>query len=97
MKKAKIDVLCIDEKKFSFHVSKEIETPREEVKTFCSRRIYRKANEKTLCLDLTIVKKKWCILFAYDSPNTDKEKFFHEISVSLKYEANMITSFLQVT
>ena len=40
-------------------------------------------NAKTICLELTIVKKKWCILFVYRPPNTDKEEFFDEISVSL--------------
>ena len=32
---------------------------------------------------IAIVKKKWCILFTYRLPNTDKEEFFDEISVSL--------------
>ena len=40
-------------------------------------------NAETICLELTIVKIKWCILFAYRPPNTDKEEFFDEISVSL--------------
>ena len=40
-------------------------------------------NAKTIWLELTIVKKKWCILFAYRPPNTDKEEFFDEISISL--------------
>ena len=37
-------------------------------------------NAETICLKLTIVKKKWCILFAYSLPNTNKEEFFVEIS-----------------
>ena len=40
-------------------------------------------NAETICLELTIVKKTWDILFAYRPPNTDKEEFFDEISVSL--------------
>ena len=40
-------------------------------------------NAETIYLELTIVKKKWCILFAYRPPNTDKEELFDEISVSL--------------
>ena len=40
-------------------------------------------NAETICLELTIVNKKWCILFAYRPPNTDKEECFNEISVSL--------------
>ena len=48
-------------------------------------------NAKTICLELTIVKKKWCILFAYRPPKTNKEEFCDEISASLikalsKYE-----------
>ena len=35
-----------------------------------------------LCLELTIATEKWWILFAYRSPNTHKEEFFDEISVS---------------
>ena len=33
-------------------------------------------NAETICLELTIVKKKWCILFAYRPPSTVKEFFF---------------------
>ena len=40
-------------------------------------------NAGTICLELNILKKKWCILFAYRPTNTDKEEFFDEISVSL--------------
>ena len=40
-------------------------------------------NAETIYLELIIVKKKWCILFGYRPPNTDKEKVFHEISISL--------------
>ena len=40
-------------------------------------------NAETICLELTIVEKKWCILFAYRPQNTDNEEFFDEISVSL--------------
>ena len=40
-------------------------------------------NAETICLALTIVKKKWCILFVYRPPNIDKEEFFDEMSVSL--------------
>ena len=40
-------------------------------------------NAETICLELNIVKKKWCFLFTYRPPNTDKKEFFDEISVSL--------------
>ena len=35
------------------------------------------------CLELIIAKKKWCILFAYRPPSTNKDKFFEEIFTSL--------------
>ena len=40
-------------------------------------------NAETICLELTINKRKWCILFAYRPPNTNKDDFFSEISISL--------------
>ena len=40
-------------------------------------------NAETICLELTIVKKEGCILFAYRPSNTDKEEFLDEISVNL--------------
>ena len=40
-------------------------------------------NAETICLELIIIKKKWCILFAYRPPSIDKEEFFDEISVNL--------------
>ena len=53
---------------------------------FCSR-FYCKANEtknaETICLELTIYKKKVVDSFCLPSPNTDKEEFFDEIPVSL--------------
>ena len=39
-------------------------------------------NAETICLELT-VKKKWCILYAYCSPNINKEEFCNEIPLSL--------------
>ena len=44
---------------------------------------FGRKNAATVCLQLTIVKKKWFILFAYHPPSTDKEVFFDKISVSL--------------
>ena len=40
-------------------------------------------NSETICVELTINKRKWCILFAYRPPNTNKHDFFSEISISL--------------
>ena len=54
------------------------------VRVFIAKQMknFETKNAETIYLELTIVKKKWCILFAYRPPNTDKEEFFDEISVS---------------
>ena len=44
---------------------------------------FGRKNAATVCLQLTIVKKNWFILFAYRPPSIDKEVFFDKISVSL--------------
>ena len=31
---------------------------------------------ETICIEIKISKKNWCILFAYRPPNTDKQYFF---------------------
>ena len=55
-------------------------------------------NTETICLELTIVKRKWCILFAYRPTNTDNKKFLMKFQLALiKYWVNTIISFLQVT
>ena len=38
-------------------------------------------NAETICLELVIAKKKWCIFFAYRSPDTNKTMFFNEIYI----------------
>ena len=38
---------------------------------------------ESICLELTISKRKWCILFEYRPPNFNKGEFFKEISNSL--------------
>ena len=38
---------------------------------------------ETICIEIAIAKKKWCILFAYGPPNFSKTKVFEEISVTL--------------
>ena len=38
---------------------------------------------ETICLELIIAKKKWCILFAYRPPDTNKTMFFNEIYITL--------------
>ena len=45
---------------------------------------------ESICIELTISKSKWCILFAYRPPNFNKKEFFNEISNSL---SNIITNY----
>ena len=44
---------------------------------------FETTNAETICLELIIAKKKWCILSAYFPPSTNKDKFFEEIFTSL--------------
>ena len=46
-------------------------------------RKFETTNAETICHELIIAKKKWCILFAYRPPSTNKDKFFEEIFTSL--------------
>ena len=40
---------------------------------------YEDNTSKTICLEVTISKKKWCITFAYRPPyNSNKDGFFNE-------------------
>ena len=43
---------------------------------------------ETICIEFTISKKKWCILFGYRPPNLDKNTFFSEISNNLSLIIN---------
>ena len=44
---------------------------------------------ETICIELTISKKKWCILFAYRPPqNNNLKTFFEEINLSLSTIVN---------
>ena len=49
---------------------------------------------ETICVEITIDKKKWCILFAYCPPNFSKTKFFEEISVTLNKALNEYNNLL---
>ena len=58
-------------------------------------------NAVTIYLELTINKRKWCIFFAYRPPNTNKDDFFSEISISLnkiigKYENIVLAGDLNI-
>ena len=57
---------------------------------------------KTICIEVTISKKKWCIIFAYRPPQNDnKVMFFHELDLSLnqcinKYDNILVVSDLNI-
>ena len=58
-------------------------------------------NTETICIEVTISKKKWCILFGYRPPNLEKKSFFEEISNSLfrivnKYENFVLSGDLNI-
>ena len=42
----------------------------------------------TICIEVTIAKKKWCILFAYRPPNFSKTELFEEIYATLNKALN---------
>ena len=44
---------------------------------------FENENAETICLELIIAKMKWCILFAYRPPDTNKTMFFNEIYITL--------------
>ena len=44
---------------------------------------FQTKNAETICLELIIAKRKWCILFAYRSPDANKGMFFDEIYINL--------------
>ena len=43
---------------------------------------------ETICIELTITEKKWCILFAYKPPKQNNAFIFQEISNSLNRVVN---------
>ena len=49
---------------------------------------------ETICIELTISKKKWCALFAYRPPKQNKTLFFEEISSSLSYIVNKYDNYI---
>ena len=50
-------------------------------------------NGETLCLELLLVKKKWCTLFVYQPPDTN---LYNEIYIILKYENTLLAGDLNV-
>ena len=57
---------------------------------------YENVNTETICIEITISKRKWCLTFAYRPPyNNNKATFFMELNKSLcniarKYKNRLI-------
>ena len=52
-------------------------------------------HSETICLELTVSKKKWCITFAYRPPSNDnKAIFFNELTTSLSQITNLFDYFV---
>ena len=49
---------------------------------------------ETICLEFTLSKKKWCVLFVYRPPQNNKASFFNEISITLNQKANTYGKFI---
>ena len=79
------------------HYLEEIKILREEVNSFCLLGFYCKImkkygtkNAESICLKPFILRKKWCVLFAYQTPDTNKIPFSNEIYITYnKYLASM--------
>ena len=60
------------------------------------------STSETICLEVTISKKKWCVTFAYRRPyNSNKDSFFKEFKKSLsnitgKYENILVAGDLNI-
>ena len=53
-------------------------------------------HSETICLELTVSKKKWCITFAYRPPSNDnKATFFNELTTSLSQITNLFDYFVR--
>ena len=49
---------------------------------------------KTICLEFTLSKKKWCILFVYRYPQNNKASSINEISITLNQITNKYENFI---
>ena len=63
---------------------------------------YENTNIETICIEITLSKRKWCLTFAYRPPyNNNKATFFMELNKSLcnitrKYENILIIGDLSI-
>ena len=55
---------------------------------------FEKVKAETICIEITIAKKEWCILFAYRPLNFSKTEFVEEVSVTLNKALNKYDNFL---
>ena len=55
---------------------------------------FEKVKAETICTEITIAKKEWCILFAYRPLNFSKTEFVEEVSVTLNKALNKYDNFL---
>ena len=71
----------------NFHLLEETERSTEWVRQgLITRRLpkFETKVSETICVELTISKNKWCIIFAYRPPqNNNLKTFFEEISLTL--------------
>ena len=49
---------------------------------------------ETICIELLISKKKWCIIFIYRPPKYDKKVFFQELSKTISQGINKYDNIL---
>ena len=47
-------------------------------------------NAETICLELVIAKKKWCILFAYQPPDTNVNEIYITLNKILRKYDNIL-------
>ena len=45
---------------------------------------------ETICIELLMSKRKWCIIFTYRPSKYDKKNFFQELSKAISQAINMI-------
>ena len=53
---------------------------------------WESASTESICIELTISKRKWCNLFAYRPPNFNKGQFVKEISKTLSKASKYLDS-----
>ena len=81
----------------NFHLLEETEISMEGVKL--NRRLPKVETKvsETICVELTVSKKNWCILFGYRPPqNKNLKTFFEEMNLSLSTIVNEYDNFMLI-